>query len=143
MGKLSHFIGPGSCSMIEEVGSARANDEAQKICVLYDAQVAKPVDSAGNHCPSFASSMRQAIHHSLSISFLFSCTFSFGNNLKTTEYFKSSTNPSVLHFHQLLTFCYISFISVFPHCPPRFSLSLHPHVGMCTPILLHTIITIF
>lgn len=47
----------GNCSVIEDVGGARANDEAQGICVLYGAQVAKPVDSAGDHWPSC---MRQA-----------------------------------------------------------------------------------
>lgn len=61
----------GSRSVIEDVGGARANDEAQGICVLYGAQVAKPVDSAGDHWPPFTSCTRRAVH------FTTLCQFSF------------------------------------------------------------------
>ena len=61
----------GSCSVIEEVGSAKTKDEAQRICVLYGAQVAKPVDSAGAHSPPFTSCTRRAIH------FITLCQFPF------------------------------------------------------------------
>lgn len=101
----------GSCSVIEEVGGASGYEEAQKMCILYGACVAKPVDSGEEHFPASTSCMNWAIHliplSQFSFFFLLH-PFEIISKLQKISRVVQNLPIPITHIPQLLTFCYIS-----------------------------------